>query len=520
MTSLRVLAVEDNPDDVELVLHELREGGYTCEWKRVDRPESFRAALEDEAWDVVLSDFNMPRFTGRAALEILKATGKDIPFIIVSGSVGEAVAVEAMRAGAHDFFPKANLTRLAAAVERELREVTVRRERRQAVAQLRRAEERHRLIVDNVRDYAIFMLDEDGRVASWNQGAERLTGYDEAAVLGEPLALFFPDDDGRGGTPEEALRTAKEAGSYRGEGARLRRDGTRFWASLTLDAIHAEGALRGYSAVLRDVTERQRLVEDLRQAVRARDEFLSIASHELKTPLTSMGLQLESMRLLAQQADELRVADPRVEKKLAVVERQADRLLVLVQSLLDVTRITSGGVELCADRLDLLALVESVVAHHAAAIEASGCEVSVGGVSGVGGEWDRVRLETAIGNLLGNALKYGAGKPVAIEVDAGDGSASVRVTDQGFGIAGAEQARIFERFERAVPEQNYGGLGLGLWIVRTVVEAHGGAVRVDSALGAGSTFTIHLPLDPTGRASDADRRRGRGVDDGHGTGTP
>ncbi|HEY8429720.1 MAG TPA: PAS domain S-box protein, partial [Sandaracinaceae bacterium] len=275
--------LEDNPDDVELVLYELGAAGIECTWKRVCTPDSFLSALE-ESWDVILADFTMPSFSAPAALELLKETGKDIPFIIVSGSVGEAVAVRAMKAGAHDFFAKSNLSRLGAAIEREIREAGVRRERREAFAQLRRAEARHRLIVQNVRDYAIVMLDREGRIESWNAGAERLTGYTEREMLGRSHAFFFTDEQRAAGVPEEALRRAG-TGTYEREHLQVRRDGTTYWALVTIDAIRDEGELVGYAAIVRDTTEHKAIVEGLERAVRAREEFLSVASHELRTPL-------------------------------------------------------------------------------------------------------------------------------------------------------------------------------------------------------------------------------------------
>lgn len=148
-----------------------------------------------------------------------------------------------MKAGAHDFFPKGNLPRLGAAIERELREVTVRKERTHALAELRRAEERHRLIVENVRDYAIFMLDRSGTIASWNRGAERLTGYAEHEVQGRPLGMFYAEEERRAGVPDAVVRDAARHGAHVAEGWRVRRDGSRFWAECTVDRIDVDGSL-------------------------------------------------------------------------------------------------------------------------------------------------------------------------------------------------------------------------------------------------------------------------------------
>jgi len=493
---VRALIIEDSTDDVELMLHELAQGGLPCEWKRVDQPEAFRAAIEGEDWDVILSDFNMPRFTAPAALEILQATGKDVPFIIVSGSVGEPTAVQAMKSGAHDFFVKSNLTRLAAAVEREIREARNRRERRLVVSELRRVEERYRLVVENVRDYAIFMLDASGAIESWNQGAERMTGYAAAEIVGQPYATFYEEEERRSGAPQRALREAADAGCHVAEGLRVRKDGTTFWALCTLDRIEVGGALIGYSGIFRDIGERKRLLDDLRQAVRARDEFLSIASHELKTPLTSMELSLEILDKLERADPDVRVRDEKVAKRLSAIRRQAGRLSVLINNLLDVTRITSGRVDLRPERVDLAESMQTVVHRLRDAIERAGCAVTVDAPPGVVGMWDRLRIETVVANLLSNALKYGAGRPIHVVVEQDTARARLCIRDGGIGISPEQQARIFQRFERAVPEQHYGGFGLGLWIVHQIVDAHGGLVRVESQVGEGSTFTVELPLDP------------------------
>jgi len=397
-----------------------------------------------------------------------------------------------MKAGAHDFFVKANLTRLGAAIERELREARVRNERQQAVADLRRAEERHRLLVENVRDYAIFMLDTQGNVASWNQGAERLTGYSEVEILGKPLEVFFPEAR----QSEEVLKVASERGSHVDEGPRVRRDGTQFWAMSTLDRILVDGDIIGYSAIFRDITEKKRLLDDLRQAVHARDEFLSIASHELKTPLTSMELQLASLRKLRETTPEARLSEEKVAKKLDTVARQSHRLTVLINNLLEVTQITSGRLDLRPERIDLRELVDAVITRMREWIDRSGCRISIQAEGAVAGMWDRRHLETAVENLLSNATKFGAGRPIDVTIESDKSNARLRVRDRGIGILPEQQARVFQRFERAVPEQHYGGLGLGLWTVRQIVEAHRGAVRVQSETDEGSTFTLDLPMAP------------------------
>jgi PAS domain S-box-containing protein len=239
--------------------------------------------------------------------------------------------------------------------------------------------------------------------------------------------------------------------------------------------------------------ENARLYGAAQAAVAARDEFLSIASHELRTPLTALKLALENMRRVATPDAIAQLPREYVERVLTTAERQGQRLENLVAALLDVSRIHMGRLELEFEDVDLAA----VVAECAAALEdeaaQSGSEIRVRGAP-VRGEWDRLRIGQIVTNLLSNAVKYGAGKPVEVEYGAASERAWITVRDQGIGIAPADQRQIFERFERAVSSRNYGGLGLGLYIVRRIVEAHGGTVRVESKPGEGAAFLVDLPL--------------------------
>ncbi len=490
----RILLVEDSADDAELICRQLKRSGLDADVTRIKTADEFRRALTSEAWDLVLSDYSLPRFSAPDALRLMQELGFDLPFIIVSGSVGEEVAVRAMKAGAHDFFAKSNLLRLAQAIEREIREASVRRQRRVAEEELRRAEERFRLMIESVRDHAIFMVDPEGNVASWNQGASRITGYQEDEILGQPLARFYlPEESARAA---EHLREAAAYGGHRTEGFRLRKDGTRFWAESTLHPIREAGVLLGYSTIIRDSSERKQFLDDLREAVRARDEFMSIASHELRTPLTSLQLQIENLKRAASKLGSLPQVAKDVGSRVEVIARQSRRLTGLINSMLDVNRITSGRVVLTRESFDLCELVRDIVERAQDSIRLSGCALKMAIDGQLVGSWDRARIEAAISNLLSNAIKYGARKPVELSAKRAGDRVRVVVRDQGIGIPASEQARIFRRFERAVPEKHYGGFGLGLWLARQAVEAHGGSISVESREGKGSTFTIDLPMLP------------------------
>ncbi len=238
--------------------------------------------------------------------------------------------------------------------------------------------------------------------------------------------------------------------------------------------------------------ENARLYGEAQAAVAARDEFLSIASHELRTPLTALKLALENMRRVATPEALQRLAPAYVHRVLGTAERQGQRLEKLVSALLDVSRIHMGRLELDPEDLDLGAVVAEAVAQLEDEAAQSGSSIQVRGEP-VRGEWDRLRIGQIVTNLLSNAVKYGAGKPVEVAYGAQDGRAWLTVRDQGIGIDPADQRQIFERFERAVSSRNYGGLGLGLYIVKRIVEAHGGTIRVESAPGEGAAFFVDLP---------------------------
>ncbi|MCC6552830.1 MAG: GAF domain-containing sensor histidine kinase [Polyangiaceae bacterium] len=280
-----------------------------------------------------------------------------------------------------------------------------------------------------------------------------------------------------------------------------------------------------------------RLYAEAQAAIRARDIFLTVASHELRSPLTALQIQVHSMRRMAARAASVPgppPADPtrgsippadatrgssqshtalhaqldgrlpdtapaprsleKIAAKIEVAARQVARLTRLVDDLLDVSQIGAGRLKLRLERLDLLALVRDVHARLEGQLAQARCAFELRAEGPVVGLWDRSRLDQVVVNLLSNAMKYGTGAPISVELESTTSTARLCVRDHGIGIAPEDQARIFDRFERAVSERHYAGLGMGLWIVRKIVAAHGGSIRVDSKPGAGAAFTVELPL--------------------------
>jgi signal transduction histidine kinase len=234
----------------------------------------------------------------------------------------------------------------------------------------------------------------------------------------------------------------------------------------------------------------ERALEETRKALGVRDEFLRIASHELRTPLTSMQLVLDNAM---RRAGADRLSTEQISRALRIIDGQVSRLGTLIEELLSAVTVESGGMQLHPADVDLAGAARAAVDEMEPVFAAARCPVSVQAPAPIVGRWDGFWLRQAIGNLLTNASKFGAGNPIEVVVDGDPTSALLAVRDQGIGIAAADQERIFAPFERAVSADHYGGLGLGLHIVRKVVIAHGGEVAVESRPGAGATFTVRLP---------------------------
>jgi len=259
-TPLRVLVVEDSQDDAALVERELRSGGYEPTAKRVETAKAMSAELKRQEWDVVISDYVLPRFGGLEALNLLKDSGLDLPFIIISGKIGEDMAVEAMRAGAHDYIMKDRLTRLVPAIQRELQEAEVRRARRLAEEALQRQAQ----IIDQIHD-SVVSTDLDGKVTSWNKGAERIFGYAAGEALGKHISFVYPPDQHEF-LEQRVIKPLKEKGDHETEVRMRRRSGEDFFAHLALSLLKsADGSPIGMIGYSMDITQRKRAEEMLRR---------------------------------------------------------------------------------------------------------------------------------------------------------------------------------------------------------------------------------------------------------------
>ncbi|MEK8023842.1 MAG: ATP-binding protein [Candidatus Hydrogenedentota bacterium] len=383
-------------------------------------------------------------------------------------------------------------------------------ERRRNEEALEESEKRFRQMADNLRHVFYFGLPDFSRILYVNPAYEQVWGRSCESLYAQPISWF----DAVHADDKDQLKAVLDAhvgkgSSYALEYRIIRPDGSVRWIwDRIVELKNEEGKIYRAVGIAEDITDRKyaeverlKLLQrekiarvDAEAAVRARDEFLAIASHELKTPIATLRIHLDGLLQAIRQNTLVTLPADRQQKMIDIAERQLDRLHRLVQLLLDVTRAGEGRLRIQKEKTDLAEVVRSSAERFEKQLNEAGSILKIDIVGPVTGQWDRSRLEQVVDNILLNAVKYGQGTAVSIRVREENGNAILEVSDKGRGIPMDQQKKIFEKYERGDLPQGFAGLGMGLYIAREIVIAHGGTIEIESQPGEGSLFRVVLPI--------------------------
>ena len=503
---LTVLFVDDDSGDVELERPAMRRD-FRVDGTRIETGTDFIDALNSGGFDVILCDYSMPRFSGMEALSLWQAAGAQVPFIFVTGRLSEEVAVECIKAGATDYVLKGNLARLAAAVQRALREFAVARALRQVEV------ERARVMaaVEQTAE-AVLILDAARQVVYVNPAFSGITGYSAEEMLGrDAFMLVHPTDGDVGANQLPGLVQRGE--SWHGQLRAMRKDGTRYDAEMTLAPVFdGDRKIVNYCAIHRDVSERaaaerrlRELYARLAETDRLKDEFLAAFSHELRTP---MNIIMGFAEMLAEGLGSR--IDPESQRCVETIIRSAEHLHRLISETLDLARLRIDAVEPRFAPTDVRVLVCEVVDEFKAlaAEKRLALECTVPSTA-LQATTDALRLRQILYNLLDNAIKFTNAGTVSAGAWGDAQRLALEVRDTGIGIAPADVPLIFQDFRQldGKSTRHFGGCGVGLALTKRLLDLLGGSIEVESQPGHGSCFRVSLPTSPP----DAMRRVGASV---------
>lgn len=492
---LRVLLAEDSEDDAELLVFELERGGYEPIYQRVDTPSAMSEALNRESWDVIICDYSMPAFNAPAALSLMQAKHLDLPFIIVSGTIGEEIAVAAMKAGAHDYLIKDKLARLVPAIERELREASERQQRRQAQQALRESEERFRYLIENASD-VITILDAEGTIQYESPAVERVLGYDPHSLIGQKLFTYLEP---------ESISAAQHAltQAVQNPGAAIvtelffrHQDGSRRIFESISNYLTTSANTTSVMVASRDITERaqaeatEKALAKEKELSELRASFFSMMSHELRNPLMVIRGAVQLLEQFNQQLTE--------EKKREYFQRMRvaiKRMQHLLDDVLTISRAEAGKFMFNPVLLDLPSFCRDLVEEFELTLSDRHQLIFHSCASSLSAWIDPEILRHILSNLLSNAIKYSPqGGVIELTLRCECEKIIFQIVDHGIGIKPEDQQRLFQPFYRAGNVSRIPGTGLGLAIVNKFVELHGGTIEMMSEVGKGTSFAIALPL--------------------------
>ena len=514
---LQALLLEDSRDDLDLLLLHLQRGGFKLTFECIETEKELRKALAKSRWDVIISDYSMPSFDGISALQIVRSSGYDTPFILISGAIGEELAVEAMRAGANDYFIKGNLQRLVPAIEREVKEARNRARHRKVEAHRRRL---LKVVQQSLNE--IYMIDTaDYRFEYANETALTNLGYTIREIKHlTPADLLIEH------TFDSFLKRVEPLIHKRTEKVVIntlfrRKNGTSYPVEMHIQMIR-ENHRSFFAAVVLDLTSHERneqiiekqreLAVQLEQGSRYKSEFLANMSHELRTPLNSIILL---SKLLKENRLE-NLSENQVDY-LNVIHDSGNNLMELINDVLDISKIEAGEMSFKLREVPILELCKHIEGTFRPIADQKGLNFSVQCAETEPKIMitDPLRIEQILKNLLSNAIKFTEKGSVSLTAEISrngesDGKReqkeiSFRVEDTGIGIPEDQLSQIFEAFRQVdgSDERRYGGTGLGLYISKEIASALGGEIAVCSTPGEGSLFSLQLPVDS--RPSFADK---------------
>lgn len=493
---IRVLLIEDSEDDAILIVRELESSGLDVSFLQVDTEQAMRDALEED-WDVILSDYNMPKFSAAAALDTLKKSEKDLPFIVVSGAIGEEIAVKIMQAGAHDYVMKNNLARLASAIDREIDDAKVRRQKKAAIIALKNSVKEWDVTFDAIAD-SVFILNSQYKIIKCNSATESLTGEKKENIIGEKCYLIMHGTS----SPIEKCPHEKMLESKHRETV-IFSYGNKI-IEITVDPIFNQNRqITGSVHIISDITKRKQNEEKLKVALVAaesaniaKSEFLATISHEIRTPLNGLiGFSGIIEDILYQSIDYDQ--HDKVIEYLGIVKTCGQNITELINDILELASITAGDINTLLEDFSPEKLImesneilkfkaeEKNIAlefqHKNLPLEAIGA---------------KRQLKQIIFNLLGNAIKFTDKGSVNINADYTDGNLLLEVKDTGIGIPDNMKNKILEPFTQVDQSstRKYGGTGLGLTIVSRILEELGSSLNIESELGIGTKVSFTFPV--------------------------
>lgn len=473
---LKILIVEDDPIDVSLIVHELSFLDMAFIYKAVSTKDEIVVSVSDEEWNLVLCDFRLNDFDAFWVMKVILELKRDLPMIVVSGAVGEETAVDLMRSGARDFLNKADMQRLPMIIKREWLEFKLREEKYKNDSLLNEISE----VLPNI----IWCCDENGQMRYCNGMWAFHFGDKENMNLRDWMDFIHEDDH----KAFHDLLVEEERGIQSFE-CRLRlRSGHHSWHLVSILSLKNENAQ--FSGWLCSCTN----ISDQKKAVQVRDDFLVVASHELKTPLTSLRLQLE---FLKRQLSRVKGSEDLFSLDMSL--KQVDRINDITEDFVDAARDKTEAYEFT--EVSLNELLEDWKKIWQEEIDRANCRLELIGREKIVGKWDRGKLLKTLGHLTSNALKYAPDSVIRVELQKQGEQAVLSIKDFGKGIAEEDQQRVFEKYERAVNYTYASGLGMGLYHVRKIVSDHGGEVELKSEINKGTEVKITLPLGP--KASQA-----------------